>query len=40
MRIIAGTYKGFRLSSFPGNDIRPTPSKIREAIFDLIGARF
>jgi len=39
MRIIAGTYKGFRLNAFPGNDIRPTPSKIREAIFDLIGPK-
>jgi 16S rRNA (guanine(966)-N(2))-methyltransferase RsmD len=39
MRIIAGTYKGFRLNAFPGNDIRPTSSKIREAIFDIISTK-
>ncbi len=37
MRIIAGTYKGFTLHSFTGKDIRPTPSKVREAIFDMLG---
>ena len=39
MRIIAGLYKGFSLHSFPGNDIRPTPSKVREAVFDILGVR-
>lgn len=39
MRIIAGLYKGCRLQTFTGNDIRPTPGKVREAIFDIIGVR-
>jgi 16S rRNA (guanine(966)-N(2))-methyltransferase RsmD len=37
MRIIAGIYKGFPLKSFPGMDIRPTPAKVREAVFDILG---
>lgn len=39
MRIIAGAYKGFRLQSFSGKEIRPTSDKIREAIFDIIGSK-
>ncbi len=39
MRIIAGMYKGFKLHTFPGNQIRPTPSKVREAIFDMVSAK-
>lgn len=39
MKIIAGIYKGFKLFPFPGNKIRPTPSLVREAIFDIIGAK-
>ena len=38
MRVIAGIYKGFKLQSFPGKEIRPTPGRIREAIFDIISA--
>lgn len=38
MRVIAGTYKGFKLQSFPGKEIRPTPDRIREAVFDIISA--
>lgn len=37
MRIIAGKYRGFTLNTIPGKLIRPTPSKVREAIFDIIG---
>jgi len=37
MRIIAGLYKGFPLQSFQGKKIRPTPSKVREAVFDILG---
>jgi len=39
MRIIAGKYKGFPLHAFPGKDIRPTPGKVREAVFDILGFR-
>ena len=38
MKIIAGIYKGFKLQSVPGIEIRPTPARIREAIFDIISA--
>jgi 16S rRNA (guanine966-N2)-methyltransferase len=37
MRIIGGIYKGFHLHTFASKDIRPTPSKVREAVFDIIG---
>ncbi len=37
MKIIAGLYKGFSLKTFSGNDIRPTPGKVREALFDILG---
>ena len=37
MRITGGRSKGRILSSFKGMDIRPTPSKIREAVFNLLG---
>lgn len=39
MRIIAGKYRGFTLKTIPGKLIRPTPSKVREAIFDIISFR-
>ena len=38
MRIIAGIYKGFKLQTFTNNNIRPTPGKVREALFSIIGA--
>ena len=37
MKIISGKYKGLKLKEFPGKDIRPTSSKTREAIFDILG---
>ena len=39
MRIIAGYYKGYKLQTFQGSDIRPTPDRVREAIFDVIGVK-
>ena len=37
MRVITGTARGIRLGTVPGNDIvRPTPEKIKEAIFSSI----
>ncbi|MFW6130926.1 MAG: 16S rRNA (guanine(966)-N(2))-methyltransferase RsmD [Atribacterota bacterium] len=38
MKIVAGMYKGFRLNTFKGREIRPTPSKVREAVFDMLGS--
>ncbi|MEE9518905.1 MAG: RsmD family RNA methyltransferase, partial [bacterium] len=44
MRIIAGVAKGRRLRTLRGYDIRPTPEKVRESLFnrlgDLRGRRF
>lgn len=37
MRIIAGEYKGRKLSPIPGLLIRPTADRIRESIFNIIG---
>lgn len=39
MRIISGTARGTRLSAFGGRDIRPTPDRVREAIFSIIYSR-
>ncbi|MDD2903243.1 MAG: 16S rRNA (guanine(966)-N(2))-methyltransferase RsmD [Syntrophales bacterium] len=36
MRVIAGTLKGRRLAPVKGH-IRPTGSKVREAVFDILG---
>lgn len=37
MRVITGISRGMRLKTVPGNDIvRPTPEKIKEAIFSAI----
>jgi 16S rRNA (guanine966-N2)-methyltransferase len=37
MRIVAGAYKGRRLSAPRGAATRPTSDKVREAIFNLLG---
>ena len=36
MRIIAGDYKGRRLTSPLDNKIRPTTDKVKEAIFSIL----
>ena len=48
MRIIAGEFRGRRLSSPPGRDVRPTSDRARESLFNILehgeppvrGARF
>lgn len=37
MRIIAGSRRGARIVAPRGTDTRPTPDRVREAAFDLIG---
>ena len=37
MRIIAGSRRGARLVAPRGHDTRPTPDRVREAAFNLIG---
>lgn len=39
MRIISGTARGRRLAEFPGDKIRPTPDRVREALFSLLTSR-
>ncbi|MBW1712127.1 MAG: 16S rRNA (guanine(966)-N(2))-methyltransferase RsmD [Deltaproteobacteria bacterium] len=37
MRIVAGSFRGRRLTSPRGRATRPTRDKVREALFDLLG---
>jgi 16S rRNA (guanine966-N2)-methyltransferase len=37
VRIVAGTHRGRRLAAPPGRATRPTPDRVREALFALIG---
>ena len=36
MRVIAGTLRGRRLALFEGHDVRPTPDRVREALFSIL----
>lgn len=36
MRVIAGTSRGRRLTAFEGNNVRPTPDRVREALFSIL----
>ena len=36
MRIIAGEFRSRRLKSVPGLDTRPTPDRLREALFNVL----
>lgn len=38
MRIVAGSLRGRRLVAPAGIEVRPTPDKVREALFDILGA--
>ncbi len=40
MRIISGTARGRQLATFSGEDIRPTPDRVREAVFSILTSRF
>lgn len=39
MRIISGTARGRQLSTFSGTGIRPTPDRVREALFSILLSR-
>ncbi len=39
MRIIAGEFRSRRLRSIPGAATRPTPDRLRETLFDILGPR-
>jgi len=40
LRIIAGQFRGRKLQSLPGNDVRPTADKVKGALFNMIGPYF
>jgi len=40
LRIVSGTFKGRRLSTPRGMEIRPTSDKVREAIFNILPREF
>lgn len=39
MRIISGTARGRQLATFTGTGIRPTPDRVREALFSILTSR-
>ena len=39
MRVIGGTARGKKLASFTGGTIRPTPDRVREAVFSSLFSR-
>jgi 16S rRNA (guanine(966)-N(2))-methyltransferase RsmD len=38
MRIIAGAYRGRRLRTLRGREVRPTSDRLRETLFDVLGS--
>lgn len=38
MRVVAGDLRGRRIEAPPGNDVRPTTDKVREAVFNALGS--
>src|SRR5215831_13756660 len=36
MRVIAGEFRSRRLQSLPGLDVRPTPDRMRESLFNIL----
>lgn len=39
MRVIAGTSRGRRLMEFRGRNVRPTPDRVREALFSILQSK-
>ena len=39
MRIIGGKYRSRLLSEFPGEDVRPTSDRAKEALFNMLAFR-
>ncbi len=39
MRVIAGEFRSRVIRSLPGMEMRPTPDKMRETLFDILGPR-
>ena len=39
MRVIGGEFRSRALKSVPGLDVRPTPDRLREALFNILAPR-
>ncbi len=39
MRVIGGEFRSRKLKSLPGMDIRPTPDRLRESLFNILAPR-
>ena len=39
MRVIGGEFRSRVLKSVPGLDVRPTPDRLREALFSILAPR-
>ncbi len=39
MRVIAGSARGKRLAAFKGHNVRPTPDRVREALFSILQSK-
>ncbi len=39
MRVIAGEFRSRKLNSLPGNELRPTPDRLRESLFNILASR-
>ncbi|MFN3322450.1 MAG: 16S rRNA (guanine(966)-N(2))-methyltransferase RsmD [Bryobacteraceae bacterium] len=39
MRVIAGEFRSRRLKAPPGLEVRPTPDRLRESLFGILGVR-
>jgi 16S rRNA (guanine966-N2)-methyltransferase len=39
MRVVGGEFRSRRLKTIPGQATRPTPERLRETLFDILGAR-
>ena len=39
MRVIAGEFRSRKLKSVPGLEVRPTPDRLREALFNVLAPR-
>ena len=37
MRVISGIYRGLRLRTLKGGNLRPTTDQLRETLFDVLG---
>jgi 16S rRNA (guanine(966)-N(2))-methyltransferase RsmD len=40
MRVISGSARGRQLATFAGREIRPTPDRVREALFSMLYSRY